>query len=93
MRFIGSESRRVSPYIDELVSAQSVQRLANLLSILQTSSQITSDGFNFMSPEMQSLLDDGCSVRQEYGASPDDIQLALQTNDEQLVVGAMISDL
>jgi phage tail tape-measure protein len=93
MRFIGPENKRVSPYMDELVRTQAVQRLANIVSLLQTTTQTSTEGFDFLDGQMQSLLADVCSVGEEYMASPDDIQLALQINDKQLVIGAEIADI
>lgn len=88
MRFLGSESRRVSPYLPEITQAQCVRRLANMVSLLQVS---VGDDFDFDAPDMQELLADVASVREEYDASPDDMQLALQANDRQLIIGAMES--
>ena len=87
MRYFGAESKRVSPYMNEITNAQCVRRLANLVGLLQITS---GDDFDFDSREMRSLLADVEAVGQEYGASPDDMQTALQTNDRQLIKGATI---
>lgn len=76
-----SKNKPVSPYMAEIVSAQSVQRLANLLGVLR----VTDDGsFNIESPAMQNLLGDVAAVREEYNAAPDDIQRALLTHEPML---------
>lgn len=90
MRFFGAESKRMSPYMDELVRAQCVQRLANFIGLVQMpSGSDDSRKIDFdESPALLRMMADVESVREEYVVSPYDIQAAPQANDAQLIVGA-----
>jgi hypothetical protein len=79
--------------MDELVRAQCVQRLANFVgSVQMQSSPDVAQEIEFDdNPALLRLMADVESVREEYDASPDDIQAALQANDAQLIVGAKMT--
>lgn len=84
MSRFGSEQGPVSPYIDELINAKCVKLLAIYVSGMQTCLVEEQD--------MTMLLAGVESVRQEFYASPEDMQLALQANEGQLLFGAPVGD-
>lgn len=80
---------RRSAYMPELIDARCIKLLANLVATAQIA-HTTDPGVDFEHPALQGLLADVSSVMEEYHASPDDIQQALQANDPQLLVGAQL---